>query len=128
MNLLYVRHVPQGASPDGDKAEVLVQMARPYRASDELYMAYFEAVNSISSDGDHARVLSKLLTAHGDDSYTLARILRSAEKISSDGDKARVLREAALVTTTTRPYERHSLTRRIPFRAMAAPPNRYLWL
>ena len=71
-------------SSDGDKAEVLIEMASSYQDNGGLGMAYFEAVKSISSDGDHAHVLLTLLSAHGDDRDTLDRLLGADPKLPVD--------------------------------------------
>ena len=78
---------------DGDKASLLISIARPI-LKDNLRDYAFEAVSTIHSSGDRRRVLFSF--AQEDPSRaTLAAVARSCEGIQSDGDKASLLVELA---------------------------------
>ena len=82
-----------GISSDGDKSQVLVQVAEDYKP--EARQAWFRAANTISSDGDRAHALTSLLRAANGDPDTMVEFFDCARAISSDGDKSRVLSDAA---------------------------------
>lgn len=89
------RQVSQQISSDGEKANLLSEMADPYIKNDTVRRAFFEAVESIASDGERAAVLSGLLAREDLSREVLIQTLRSAATIASDGEKAGVLLETA---------------------------------
>jgi len=80
-------------SSDGDKAQILTEVAEDYKP--EARQAWFRAANSISSDGDRAHALSILLRAANGQPDTMVDFLDCARAIASDGDKAHLLSDAA---------------------------------
>lgn len=92
---LVARRMARDITSDGEKANLLIDHARLYTASDAAVADYFGAVGTINSDGERARVLSTLLERETLSPANVVRVLNSAKSISSDGEKANVLVTAA---------------------------------
>lgn len=80
---------------DGDKASLLVDLARHYRGNEDMRRPFFRTAETINSSGDRARVLIAVIDDSGNDRDTLVDALHATAGIPSDGDKARVLVNAA---------------------------------
>lgn len=92
---LVARRMARDITSDGEKANLLIDHARLYTASDAAVASYFAAVGTIGSDGERARVLSWLLEKGALGPANVIRVLNSAKSISSDGEKANLLVMAA---------------------------------
>ncbi len=82
---------------DGDKREVLKQIATSYFGSADLSAKFFTAERTIHSDGDRKSLLTSVLTSRPATS-TLKLAIESSATINSDGDKTAVLIEAISVS------------------------------
>ncbi len=81
-------------SSDGEKAAVLIQIARTNIGGDDAARAWMKAAATINSDGEKRRALAAMAVADRRPA-TVAAILRVAATINSDGEKANLLIEAA---------------------------------
>jgi len=80
---------------DYERAQLLVQIAKPFLANQELVADYFEAVGRIGSDYEHGRVLAAVFTRDELSKELLTALARSAAGIKSDYEKASFLIKAA---------------------------------
>jgi len=80
---------------DYERAQLLVQIAKPFLANRELVADYFEAVARIGSDYEHGRVLAAVLSRDELSKELLTALARSAAGIKSDYEKASFLIKSA---------------------------------
>ena len=80
---------------DYERAQLLVQIAKPFLANRELLSDYFEAVAKIGSDYEHGRVLAAVTNRDELSKELLFALAKSAAGIKSDYEKASFLIKAA---------------------------------
>jgi len=80
---------------DYERAQLLVQIAKPFLANRVLVEDYFEAVAKIGSDYEHGRVLAAVFNRDEVSKELLIALARSAAGIKSDYEKATFLIKAA---------------------------------
>jgi hypothetical protein len=80
---------------DYERAQLLIQIAKPFLANRELVADYFEAVSRIGSDYEHGRVLAAVLKRDELSKDILLALAKSAAGIKSDYEKATFLIKAA---------------------------------
>jgi len=80
---------------DYERAQLLVQIAKPFLANRELVADYFEAVGRIGSDYEHGRVLAAVFNRGELSKELLTAMARSAAVIKSDYEKASFLIKSA---------------------------------
>jgi bla regulator protein blaR1 len=80
---------------DYERAQLLVQIAKPFLANRELVADYFEAVGRIGSDYEHGRVLAAVFNRDELSKEILTALAKSAAAIKSDYEKATFLIKAA---------------------------------
>jgi hypothetical protein len=80
---------------DYERAQLLIQIAKPFLANRVLVEDYFEAVAKIGSDYEHGRVLAAVFNRDEVSKELLIALARSAAGIKSDYEKATFLIKAA---------------------------------
>jgi|ERR1051326_1742484 hypothetical protein len=80
---------------DYERAQLLIQIAKPFLANRELLADYFETVNRIGSDYEHGRVLAEVFNRNDLGKEILTELAKSAAGIKSDYEKASFLIKAA---------------------------------
>jgi bla regulator protein blaR1 len=80
---------------DYERAQLLIQIAKPFLANRELVADYFEAAARIGSDYEHGRVLAAAFKREELSKELLTALARSAAGIKSDYEKASFLIKAA---------------------------------
>ncbi|HYJ78100.1 MAG TPA: M56 family metallopeptidase [Longimicrobiaceae bacterium] len=80
---------------EGERAELLVRMAREQEGGDELYLQVIRAAESIGSSSERAAVLLAVLRRPELSNPVLVAALRAAGGIASDGNRRDVLKAVA---------------------------------
>ena len=78
-----------------ERAQLLIQIAKPILAKRELTADYFEVVGKIDSAYEHGRVLASVLKGDEVSKDVLSRLAQSAAQIKSDYEKASFLIKGA---------------------------------
>jgi len=80
---------------DYERAQLLIQIAKPILAKKDLVADYFEAVGKIDSAYEHGRVLAGVLKGDELSKEVLSQLARSAADIKTDYEKASFLIKGA---------------------------------
>jgi hypothetical protein len=90
-----LRNASTSIKGDYERAQLLIQIAKPILAKKELAPDYFEAVGKIDSAYEHGRVLAAVLNGDELSREELVALAQSAAAIKSDYEKASFLIKAA---------------------------------
>ena len=90
-----LRNASTSISGDYERAQLLIQIAKPILAKRELTADYFEAVGKVDSAYEHGRVLASVLKDDEVSKDVLSHLAQSAARIKSDYEKASFLIKSA---------------------------------
>lgn len=90
-----LRNASTNIKSDYERAQLLIQIAKPILAKRELVSDYFEAVGKIDSAYEHGRVLAAVLKGEELSKEELSALAQSAAGIKTDYEKASFLIKAA---------------------------------
>jgi hypothetical protein len=90
-----LRNASTSITGDYERAQLLIQIAKPILAKPELTADYFEAVGKIDSAYEHGRVLAAVLKGDELSKEVLSRLAQSAAGIKTDYEKASFLIKGA---------------------------------
>jgi hypothetical protein len=90
-----LRNASTTIAGDYERAQLLIQIAKPFLSNRELIADYFEATGRIGSDYEHGRVLAAVLNRDELSKELLTALAQSAAGIKSDYEKASFLIKSA---------------------------------
>ncbi len=90
-----LRNASTSITGDYERAQLLIQIAKPILAKRELTTDYFEAAGKIDSAYEHGRVLASVLKGVELNQEVLSQLAQSAAHIKSDYEKASFLIKGA---------------------------------